>query len=71
MISKMVKKLDVASVDGAYYKLPMLKKNIWAYTAAFIDSDGYITMVETITLESDLLLQEKEVEHLWKKCTRA
>ena len=22
----------------------MLKKNIWAYTAAFIDSDGYITM---------------------------
>ena len=45
MISKMVKKLDVASVDGAYYKLPtMLKKNIWAYTAAFIDSDGYITM---------------------------
>ena len=45
MISKMVKKLDVANVDGAYYKLPnMLKKNIWAYTAAFIDSDGYITM---------------------------
>ena len=45
MISKMVKKLDVANIDGAYYKLPtMLKKNIWAYTAAFIDSDGYITM---------------------------
>ena len=45
MISKMVKKLDVANVNGSYYKLPtMLKKNIWAYTAAFIDSDGYITM---------------------------
>ena len=45
MISKMVKKLDVANINGAYYKLPtMLKKNIWAYTAAFIDSDGYITM---------------------------
>jgi len=45
MISKMVKKLDIASVDGSLYKLPsMLKKNIWAYTAAFIDSDGYITL---------------------------
>jgi len=44
-ISKMIKKLDIASVDGAYYKMPtMLKKNIWAYTAAFIDSDGYITL---------------------------
>ena len=44
-ISKMVKKLDIASVGGAYYKMPsMLKKNIWAYTAAFIDSDGYITL---------------------------
>ena len=45
MISKMVKKLDVASVNGGYYKMPTeIKKNIWAYTAAFIDSDGYITM---------------------------
>ena len=45
MISKMVKKLDITSVDGAYHKIPtMLKKNIWAYTAAFIDSDGYITL---------------------------
>ena len=45
MISKMVKKLDVAVVDGGYYKMPTeIKKNIWAYTAAFIDSDGYITM---------------------------
>lgn len=44
-ISKMINKLDIASVDGAYYKMPsMLKKNIWAYTAAFIDSDGYITL---------------------------
>ena len=45
MISKMVKKLDVAVVDGGYYSMPSeIKKNIWAYTAAFIDSDGYITM---------------------------
>jgi len=45
MISKMIKKLDIVSVDGAYYKMPSeLKKNIWAYTAAFIDSDGYITL---------------------------
>ena len=44
-IAKMITKLDIASVDGAYYKMPsMLKKNIWAYTAAFIDSDGYITL---------------------------
>jgi len=44
-ISKMIKKLEVGSINGAYYKLPNeLKKNVWAYTAAFIDSDGYITM---------------------------
>ena len=45
IISKMIKKLDIVSVDGAYHKIPtMIKKNIWAYTAAFIDSDGYITL---------------------------
>jgi len=44
-ISKSINKLDIVSVDGAYYKVPsMIKKNIWAYTAAFIDSDGYITL---------------------------
>lgn len=44
-ISKMINKLDITSVGGNYYKLPSeLKKNIWAYTAAFIDSDGYITL---------------------------
>jgi|TARA_R100000479_G_scaffold69973_1_gene33592 hypothetical protein len=44
-ISKMIKKLEVGHYDGSYYKLPSeLKKNVWAYTAAFIDSDGYITM---------------------------
>ena len=44
-ISKMVKKLDIVSSDGGYHKMPtMIKKNIWAYTAAFIDSDGYITL---------------------------
>jgi len=45
VISKSIKKLDITCCDGAYYKMPsMIKKNIWAYTAAFIDSDGYITL---------------------------
>tara|TARA_R100000773_G_scaffold43472_1_gene42018 strand:- start:789 stop:2147 length:1359 start_codon:yes stop_codon:yes gene_type:complete len=45
MISKTIRKLDVASHNGSYYKVPsLIKKNIWAYTAAFIDSDGYITL---------------------------
>ena len=45
VISKSINKLDIASCEGRYYKMPaMLKKNIWAYTAAFIDSDGYITL---------------------------
>jgi len=45
IIRGMIKKMEVGEVDGSHYKLPdMLKKNIWAYTAAFIDSDGYITM---------------------------
>ena len=44
-ISKMINKLEIGSSNGGYYKLPNeLKKNVWAYTAAFIDSDGYITM---------------------------
>ena len=44
-VSKAIKKLDITSVEGSYYKVPsMIKKNIWAYTAAFIDSDGYITL---------------------------
>lgn len=44
-ISQSIKKLDIVSNNGSYYKVPtMLKKNIWAYTAAFIDSDGYITL---------------------------
>ena len=44
-ISKSINKLDIACYNGSYYKMPsMLKKNVWAYTAAFIDSDGYITL---------------------------
>lgn len=44
-ISKMIKKLDIVSLNGNYYKFSSeIKKNIWAYTAAFIDSDGYITL---------------------------
>ena len=45
MVSKLVKSLDITDVDGAYYKFSNdIKKNIWSYTAAFIDSDGYITV---------------------------
>jgi len=45
IISKSIKKLEVACHEGSYYKVPsLIKKNIWAYTAAFIDSDGYITL---------------------------
>jgi len=44
-ISQLVKKLDIVNTGGSYYKFSSeIKKNIWAYTAAFIDSDGYITM---------------------------
>jgi hypothetical protein len=44
-ISKSIRKLDITNLNGSYYKFTTeIKKNIWAYTAAFIDSDGYITM---------------------------
>ena len=44
-IAKISKELDIVSLEGRYYKVNSeIKKNIWAYTAAFIDSDGYITM---------------------------
>tara|TARA_R100000458_G_scaffold30300_1_gene27795 strand:+ start:1051 stop:2340 length:1290 start_codon:yes stop_codon:yes gene_type:complete len=45
IIAKLARDENITSVDGAYYKInDEIKKNIWAYTAAFIDSDGYITM---------------------------
>ena len=45
VISKSIRKLDIVSMNGSYYKFSSeIKKNVWAYTAAFIDSDGYITM---------------------------
>ena len=45
VIAKLAKEENITSVNGAYYKFnDEIKKNIWAYTAAFIDSDGYITM---------------------------
>ena len=44
-ISKSIRKLDITNLNGSYYKFSTeIKKNVWAYTAAFIDSDGYITM---------------------------
>ena len=45
IIAKMAREVDIINVDGALYKVSDdIKKNIWAYTSAFIDSDGYITM---------------------------
>jgi hypothetical protein len=45
IIAKLAKNENITNVNGAYYKInDDIKKNIWAYTAAFIDSDGYITM---------------------------
>ena len=45
IIAKHAKKIGVTIVEEQYYKLnDTFKKDISAYTAAFIDSDGYITM---------------------------
>ena len=45
IIAKLASEQNISNVDGMYYKInDDIKKNIWAYTAAFIDSDGYITM---------------------------
>ena len=45
IIAKLAKEQNITNIDGAHYKInDDIKKNIWAYTAAFIDSDGYITM---------------------------
>ena len=45
MISKLIKGLGITNVDGAYYKFDdSIRKSLPAYTAAFIDSDGYITL---------------------------
>tara|TARA_R110000824_G_scaffold194209_1_gene376768 strand:- start:1468 stop:2826 length:1359 start_codon:yes stop_codon:yes gene_type:complete len=45
IISKSANRLGVTQISGKYYKLPNdIKKDLYAYTAAFIDSDGYITM---------------------------
>jgi hypothetical protein len=45
MISKLAPRLNIAISDEKYYKLPdLFKKDLYSYCAAFIDSDGYITM---------------------------
>tara|TARA_R110002110_G_scaffold47357_1_gene142289 strand:+ start:3688 stop:5421 length:1734 start_codon:yes stop_codon:yes gene_type:complete len=45
IISKAADKLGITNVDGSYYKLNSdIKKDLYAYTASFIDSDGYITI---------------------------
>ncbi len=45
IISKMASSCNITNVNGAFYKFSDdIKKDIYAYTAAFIDSDGYITM---------------------------
>ena len=45
IISKQIKKIGITSLNGSNYKLPdEIKKDLYSYTASFIDSDGYITM---------------------------
>ena len=45
IVAKLARTQNITNVDGAYYKInDDIKKNLWSYTAAFIDSDGYITM---------------------------
>jgi len=45
IISKSIKKIGITNINGANYKLPdEIKKDLYAYTASFIDSDGYITI---------------------------
>jgi hypothetical protein len=45
IIAKMADKLGVTNIEGSYYKLTgEIKKDLYSYTAAFIDSDGYITV---------------------------
>jgi len=45
IIAKLATEDNITGIDGSYYKFnDDIKKNIWSYTAAFIDSDGYITM---------------------------
>ncbi len=45
MITTIAKSQNITNVDGMLFKLSDdIKKDIYAYTAAFIDSDGFITM---------------------------
>jgi hypothetical protein len=45
IVSKSADKLGITNVEGSYYKLSSdIKKDLYSYTAAFIDSDGYITV---------------------------
>ena len=45
IISKSIKKIGITNINGSNYKLPdEIKKDLYAYTASFIDSDGYITL---------------------------
>ena len=45
IISKMATSQNITNLNGSLYKFSdEIKKDIYSYTAAFIDSDGYITM---------------------------
>jgi len=45
VVAHLAKSQNLTNVNGAFFKLnDEIKKDIYAYTAAFIDSDGYITM---------------------------
>ena len=45
IISKSANRLNITNVNGKYFKITDdIRKDLYAYTAGFIDSDGYITM---------------------------
>tara|TARA_R110001592_G_scaffold224032_2_gene479603 strand:+ start:41833 stop:44025 length:2193 start_codon:yes stop_codon:yes gene_type:complete len=45
IISKMMNGLGITTIEGKNFKLTDdIQKDLYAYTASFIDSDGYITM---------------------------
>ena len=45
IIAKSADRIGIMNMNGAYYKLTdEIKKDLYSYTASFIDSDGYITI---------------------------
>ena len=65
VISQEIRKLGIVSIEGRFYKIPdEIKKNIWAYTAAFIDSDGYGRKRQGI------YGRDAQIHRIWKDALR-